>query len=191
MSISKSVSASSSGHHGSKYNRRFYTGNQFHHTIEHDNSPTGSGQTGKYAFVHAGVDILSPPCFNWRPLESFLQRAHFGDPANEKPYSQSPKSCLIAERSFPSIQSNLPAYPQTQKIHDPKDGDNISGSHLPQSTGTIFRKALNDQELYHWLLQKVSLFYRPKPCSTTRISIRIPTVTPIVGCCKYLCRSNQ
>ena len=191
MSVSKTASTSFSGCHGSTWNRRFYTGNQLHHTAEHDILPIGSGQTEKDAFIHAGVNILSPPCFNWRPLELFLQRAHLGDLVNDRPCSQSPKSCLMVNRSFSSSQSNIPAYPQVKQTLDPKDENHIPGSFLPQSTGTTIREALNEQELYRWLLQKVSRFCRPKIRFATCAFIRIPTVTPTDECCTYLCRSNH
>ena len=184
MSVSQPAPPFSGGRHGSTWNRRFYPGNQFHHAGEHDMSSIGSGQT---AFVHAGDDNLSPPCLNWRPLELFLKRAQLGDPANDKLFPQSPKSCLIVERRLSSSsQSNIPAFPQLQQTLDPNVGNHAFGSHLPQSTGTIVRKTFSDEELYRWVLLKVSFFCHPKIYSTTCASIRIQTTTPRYEYCTCL-----
>jgi hypothetical protein len=61
------------------------------------------GETESDAFIHAGEDILSPPCFNFRPLDLFLQRAQLGDLTNCNP---SPRQHWGITRSW----TQLPDY---------------------------------------------------------------------------------
>lgn len=198
MSVFETTSTSSRGRRFSTWSNQFCPGQPHRYIAENDLLPVRPGQTEKDAFIHAGDDILSPPCFNWRPLELFLQRARLGDLTQnasgqastldltgQRPCPRLSSMCLIDDRSSSSRQSEIPAHPQFEQQLDSKDGDYIHGSCLPQLGGTAFRKNLNEQELYHRLLEKVSPSCYPNNLVTTCASTRDRTFTPTDECCMY------
>jgi hypothetical protein len=185
MFIVETTSTSSGGRRFSTWSNQFCTRHPLCYIAENDLLPARPGQTERDAFIHAGEDILSPPCFNWKPLELFLQRAHLGDLTDHKPCPGLSRRCLIDDRSSSSCQSESPLNPQFEQQLHSKDEDTIHGSCLLQLGDTTFRKNLNEQDLYHRLLEKVSTSCYPNNLVTTCAPIRDRTFTPTDECCMY------
>ena len=137
MSVYEGASASSRGRRISTWSDQFCTGQHSHAGAGNINPlPVSPGETEVDAFIRAGEDILAPPCLNYKSLESFLQRARLAELTDLKPCPRLSKLCLIDDRSSSSIQNRSDPY--------------------------CFRKNLDERELYHRLLQKVSGFCRFK-----------------------------
>ncbi|MCJ1473072.1 hypothetical protein MMC13_001722 [Lambiella insularis] len=122
MSIWETASITSSGaRRNSTWSNQFCVGNRLRDIEEGGPLPLRSGQTEKEAFIDAGDGILSPPCFNWRPVKSFLQRAHLGDLTSHRPCPQLSKVCLIDDRSSPSFESDMLHHLQVEQQTELKD----------------------------------------------------------------------
>jgi hypothetical protein len=156
MSIFETSISRSRGRSFSTWSNQFYTRQPPHSTADNELVPIRPGQTESDAFIHAGEDNLSPPCFNWKPLDLFLRRAHLGELTGIKPCLQLSRLCLIDDRSHSAYQSeSLPNSQVEQQLH-PEDGEHTHGSHISQRGVTDFRKNINERELYHRLLEKAS-----------------------------------
>ena len=164
MSIPETASTSPEGHSLTRSNPF----QPLRYIAEDDRLSVRPGEAETDAFVHAGEDILSPPCFNWKTVEKFLGSACMGDLTDYKPSPQLPRLCLIDDRS-------CPPYPQSEQPPHSKDGD----------TGTTFRKNLNEQELYRRLLKKVSTSCCLSNLVTTCAPTRDRKFTPTDECCMY------
>jgi hypothetical protein len=167
MSIFEASSTPSRGRSFSTWSSQFSARPLLQDISESDPLLVRPGETESDAFIHAGEDILSPPCFNFRPLDLFLQRAHLGDLTNCNPSPRLSTLCLIDDRSNPN-----------PKLRRPELG------------GHVYREILNEQELYNRLLEKVSspfhLHYLVTNCSLTRNRM----IMSIGECCTFSCKSK-
>jgi hypothetical protein len=199
MSIFEASSTPSRGRSFSTWSSQFSARPLLQDISESDPLLVRPGETESDAFIHAGEDILSPPCFNFRPLDLFLQRAHLGDLTNCNPSPRLSTLCLIDDRSNPnpklrrrssSSQSESLSSLQFEQQLSPKEGNPIHDSYLPELGGHVYREILNEQELYNRLLEKVSspfhLHYLVTNCSLTRNRM----IMSIGECCTFSCKSK-
>jgi hypothetical protein len=159
MSTFEVPSFSSGGRRFSTWSNQFCTRQPLQIIAEDDILPVKPGQAESDAFVHAGEDVLSPPCFNWKPLDAFLQRAHLGDLTDGNPCPHLTRLCLIDDRSSSSQSKSPPNRQSEQQLH-PTDGVPQQGTNIPQLSTDVFRKNLNERELYHRLLRKVGFSFQ-------------------------------
>jgi hypothetical protein len=109
-----------------------------------------SHQTGVDEILQCSNDVLTPPCFNWYPLEIFLKSADpvLGDGIAKR--SCLPKLCLLEYRSLTESELHSVENASGQVL---EDTSSRSGSgHVSQF---VFRQALNEQELYLKLQENV------------------------------------
>jgi hypothetical protein len=99
-------------------------------------------QTGVEEILHYSNDVLSPPCFNWYPLEIFLKSAGpvLGDRVAKS--SCLPRLCLLEYRGLTESELHSVENAGEQVLEDPS-----SRSGSGHGSQFVFRQALNEQEL--------------------------------------------
>lgn len=147
--------AQSRGRCSSAWSDQFSSWQPIRRTPADDPLPVGPRQTESYAFIHHGEDTLSPPCFNYYPLQAFLDRASLSEVTDLNRHSFLSKLCLIDDRIFPE-DSEERHWASGNKVATNQDRyvrGSITNEHRPDG---VFRSALNERTLYYRLSQGVS-----------------------------------
>lgn len=139
----------------------FTLGNPLPESSQTDVLPIQPWQTLADAFIHSGEVIFSPPCFNFQPMNDFLQHARLADLTGQDYSKRLSKCCLIDERGFLSTPA-CPAAEDTIRISsEPTVSSVATSTSVKQVDEQHFRAILNEAELYQRLKNNVS---RALPC---------------------------
>ena len=143
-------SAPSQTRHPSSYwNNHFRAHERRPHVVESQPLPVASGDCKINAFIRAEEGVLSPPSFNWNPLDLFLRCAVLKDLTDRRRTPRLSRLCLIDDRSFRTSE-------RQHSSTSPADSTCVTEGELCPNVTASFRKALNEKELYERLLEDVS-----------------------------------
>jgi hypothetical protein len=191
-SIPETDSSASRRRRSSTWSDYFSARQPLRYVAESNPLPVASGKSEVDAFIRPEQDVLSPPCFNWKPLYLFLQRNHLGELTGHEPCYQLSKLCLVDDRSSSSGESESSLTLLSEhRLHSKDEDPTIRDSPRPRVGDTIFRKNLDEIQLYNRLLEKVSTSRYPIDLVTTCIPTRDRTFMPTDESCRYPCGSEH
>jgi hypothetical protein len=154
MSSIDESSAQSRRRRSSAWSDQFCSWQPIRRSAADDPLPVGPRQTESNAFIHHGEDTLSPPCFNYYPLQIFLDRASLSEVTDLNRHPLLTKLCLIDDRAFPEdleerhgASGNESATNQDRYVRG-----RFTNERQPDG---VFRSALNERTLYYRLSQGV------------------------------------
>jgi hypothetical protein len=136
----------------SAWSEQFSSPQSVRRSSEDEVETAAAHRTSVVALPH-NHNVLEPPCFNMYPLEKFLRSTGVCARATPSESSRSSKSCLLEDRTLrlpsPHIRTN-------DDTAESSIDDVAQGQEAEWLPDTVARQALNESELSHHLLQKVS-----------------------------------
>ena|SRR5271168_547113 len=144
----------------STWSKQFCTRQSFRQGMEDDRLPVSPSESEVHIFLRAGEGVLSPPCFNWKPLELFLNStsSSLRDLTDRRRSPSLSRLCLIDDRSFQSHESeNTPGRHDTS-VSKSRELNGVKNRVVHRLGDASFRKALDERELYDRLLENVSKY---------------------------------
>ena len=136
-------------HLSSNWNNHFRADERRPHVVESQPLSVAPGDCKIDAFIRAEEGVLSPPSFNWNPLDLFLHCAGLKDLTDRRRNPRLSRLCLIDDRSFRSGE-------RQHSSTSPADSTCVTEGDLCPNVTASYRKALNERELYDRLLEDVS-----------------------------------